>query len=218
MRRYKLAAALILLYSFTIGQTNPVVPSNSNATRKIENCMSGTTERPLKVKKVLDFQTIELSNGQQVRYFGVKGMSGDLLRSDSQVRLKNFHRKIVEGKNVEICVDAKEDLRGEILLGRVYFNKALVLLDLLLDAFEAIFEDEKKVEEWAKGEEVMGTTRFNEKIFYFERDKVFVNATLIKNGLAVASKSAGEYQKLFEELEREAKEHKRGFWSAAPSN
>ncbi len=116
------------------------------------------------VVRVLDGDTIELANGEKLRYIGIDTPE----KSDPYYEeAKEFNRKLVEGRRIRIEFDVQKRDKYDRLLGYVYVSDT------------------------------------------------FVNAELLKEGLAVLYTYPPnvKYVDYFTEVQKEARQHKRGFWS-----
>ena len=117
-----------------------------------------------RVARVIDGDTIELSTGERVRYIGI-----DLDETDETLGMvmKEYNRRLVEGKNVRLEFDKDRHDKYGRLLAYVYV------------------------------------------------DDLFVNALLVKQGLArvMTVKPNVRYKDYFKQLELEAKKARRGIWS-----
>ena len=136
--------------------------------------VKGNTVEGLKVRRVIDGDTIELSTGVKVRYIGVdtpetKHPSKQVERFG--IEASEANKSLVEGKHIKIEFDAqKQDKYGRVLA-------------------------------------------------YVYVDTIFVNAWLVKNGLAKVSTYPPnvKYQELFTKLQQEARVAKRGLWAPSSS-
>ena len=136
--------------------------------------VKGNTVEGLKVRRVIDGDTIELSTGVKVRYIGVdtpetKHPSKQVERFG--IEASEANKSLVEGKQIKIEFDVqKQDKYGRVLA-------------------------------------------------YVYVDTIFVNAWLVKNGLAKVSTYPPnvKYQELFTKLQQEARIAKRGLWAPSSS-
>ncbi|MCI0530883.1 MAG: thermonuclease family protein [candidate division Zixibacteria bacterium] len=114
--------------------------------------------------RVIDGDTIVLSNGERVRYIGV-----DTPERDEPFYLiaRKFNRDLVEGRQIRIELDIQERDRYGRLLGYVYV------------------------------------------------DTLFVNATLVRDGMAVVATYPPnvKYVSLFTSLQKQARSNGLGLWS-----
>ncbi|MCQ4574988.1 MAG: thermonuclease family protein [Candidatus Brocadiales bacterium] len=116
------------------------------------------------VSRVIDGDTIVLANGERVRYIGIDTAETEESLGDV---MKEYNRRLVEGKNVRLEFDRDRHDRYGRLLAYVYV------------------------------------------------DDLFVNALLVKQGLArvMTVKPNVRYKEYFKQLELEAKKARRGIWS-----
>jgi micrococcal nuclease len=131
------------------------------------------------VSKVIDGDTIEISQGQSVRYIGIdtpelrsrQGGHWKLNPRPFAEEAAQANRKLVEGKKVRLEYDVEKKDRYGRLLAYVFV------------------------------------------------DELFVNAYLLQNGFALLSTHPPniKYVDLFVKLQKEAREKRRGLWSA-PQN
>lgn len=163
---------------------------------------------PLTVASVIDGETLQLSNGEKVRLAGidVPASSGNVkLRNDMKITGKDaetlmaagksaakFLRKLLKNEKVVLEYDVKEKEKSGLQLAYVYFY-----LDPHLNM---------EIPETWYVELSPGTG---------ERQlRVFLNATMIKAGLASAQIILPnvKFQGLFSKLQEEAKAGERGLW------
>ncbi|MDP8260218.1 MAG: thermonuclease family protein [Candidatus Gygaella obscura] len=99
------------------------------------------------VKKVIDGDTVVLSNGQTLRYIGIdtpetsKKVSGTWQYSpkDFAVQAKEFNRRLVDGKKVRIEFDVQKKDKYARLLGYCFVDDVFVNEKLLDEGFAVIF-------------------------------------------------------------------------------
>jgi len=90
------------------------------------------------VKRVIDGDTIELANGQRVRYIGIDTPETVDPRKPVQcfgVEASNRNKQLVEGKQVRLEKDVSETDKYGRLLRYVYVNGTFVNLVLVQDGF-----------------------------------------------------------------------------------
>lgn len=123
-----LISALYILYliiTSLIGngvQNIEVTPESSQSTSSIPSNM-------YKVKRVVDGDTIELENGQKVRYIGID--TPETVKPNSAVECfgkeaSNKNKELVEGKTVRLEKDVSETDRFGRLLRYVYVDDIFV--------------------------------------------------------------------------------------------
>lgn len=127
------------------------------------------TEKGLRVVKVVDGDTVVLSDGRTVRYIGLDTPERGQPFYEAA---KNFNQKLVQGKVVELEFDVERFDRYGRLLAYVFVR--------------------------------------NE-----EGRRIFVNAEMVRNGLALIYTKPPNvrYADLFLQLQNEARENKRGLWA-----
>ncbi len=127
-------------------------------------CSKKDAPPEFRVTRVIDGDTIVLSNGERVRYIGV-----DTPERDEPFYLiaRKFNRDLVEGRQIRIELDIQERDRYGRLLGYVYV------------------------------------------------DTLFVNATLVRDGMAVVATYPPnvKYVSLFTSLQKQARSNGLGLWS-----
>ena len=106
-----------------------------------------TSNRLVLVEKVVDGDTIILSNGSMVRYLGIdtpevrKRVGGNWVYNPEPFALEStkFDKMLVEGKEVFIEFDKEIYDRFGRLLAYVYINKVMVNETLLRQGFAELF-------------------------------------------------------------------------------
>lgn len=153
------------------------------------------------VKRVIDGDSLELSNGETIRLIGI-----DIPEADTKeaTEVKDFVKSLVEGKEVRLEFDVQERDKYGRLLAYVYVPVHL---------YSHISRDEKgnlpDFNPWdvadsfsANPDGAMGVL------------PELLNAYIIRNGYAtpmIISPNV-KYAELFEKLYQEAREKKRGLW------
>ena len=144
--------------------------------------------RTTTVKRVIDGNTIKLTNGEEVRLIGIE-ISEDEKTGQEAVE---FVKELIEpGQEVRLEFDMQERDKDGRLLAYVYQYVCGLICDLAAEEgeeFEILYSPD-------------GTYRF-------------VNATIIKSGYAtpMTGPPNATYADLFKELYEEAREKKRGLW------
>jgi micrococcal nuclease len=165
------------------------------------------------ISKVIDGDTFVLSNGEHVRLVGIdtpeSRINAKLERDNKRTgedaktviemgkKATEFTRKLVEGKKVYLEYDIQQRDRYGRLLAYVY------LIDKT-DTDEALLEMAGLLNV-PSGDLLRGNLK---------GAFPFVNATIIKAGYAqvMTVPPNVKYQELFLELEKEAREQRRGLW------
>ncbi len=152
MRQMALRLALSLLTVLLIGCSSPTgatpttITSTPTAAASKATPKPGTTPAPTvgvapgpnrqeaRVARVIDGDTIELANGQRVRYIGVN--TPEMNDSRATVRAwaekgKEKNRELVEGKTVTLERDVSESDQYGRLLRYVYVNGLMVNSELV---------------------------------------------------------------------------------------
>lgn len=154
----------------------------------------------LTVSRVIDGDTIELSNGDTVRYIGVDTPETRHPRKGLECFGKEataFNKEIVLGKPVRLEQDVSATDRFGRILAYVFVPTNQPDEDVS-NSIDASAESELQTD---PGEPT---------------DEIFVNALLVEEGYAVASSYPPDvaYDSLFAQLEAEARQEERGLWSA----
>jgi micrococcal nuclease len=179
------------IYSFSTPQARPVVS-------KVEN------QKTYVVTRVVDGDTLVLSNGQKVRLTGIdtpESSNNAKTRRDSQRTGKDiqtitgqgkeaarFVRKMIEGKEVRLEFDVQKHDR---------YGRELVYV---YDVETLKFHPEYKTTQGVL------TTADNE---------IFLNGSIVRSGYAMPMTIPPnvKYADLFKKLYQEAKTNKRGLWA-----
>jgi len=128
------------------------------------SCAPRITEETYLVKRVIDGDTVELANGEKLRYIGIDTPEKE---DPFYQEAKDFNRNLVEGKKVKLEFDVQKKDKYGRLLGYIYVGD------------------------------------------------IFVNAELLKAGMAVLYTYPPnvKYVDYFTEIQKEARQHKKGVWS-----
>ncbi len=145
----------------------------------------------VKVKRAIDGDTIELENGQVVRYIGVD--TPEL--HDTRIPVEcfaqeayEFNKKLVEGKTVRLEKDVSETDKYKRLLRYVWVNNSKVKS-----------QNSKVVD---------------------QNGEVMVNEMLVREGYAYASTFPPDvkYADLFRQAQQEAMKNNQGLWKSCSSS
>lgn len=159
------------------------------------------------ISKVIDGDTFKFSNGQKLKLAGINApeiLDNNTLRQESRKFGKDIWAYRTLGTEA-----AKE--AGRILA----MGKNKIRLESGTEAFDAdgnLFAYVYvPVARWEEGMAADGKIFFETK----ERLEIFLNAHLVQTGFAevVSMPLSAKHQQLFLELQREAKERKRGLWA-----
>lgn len=95
----------------------------------------------VKVKRVIDGDTIQLENGEKVRYIGINTPEINDKRSNlscygEEARLQN--KKLVENKEIRLIKDVSDKDKYGRLLRYVYVNNLFVNLELVKQGFAQV--------------------------------------------------------------------------------
>ncbi|MFW5703328.1 MAG: thermonuclease family protein [Patescibacteria group bacterium] len=177
-------------------QVSPTVSSPPSADSQPENPATDEADIMLHVARVVDGDTIELSNGDMVRYIGVDTPETRHPRKGLECFGKEataYNTSLVLGKSVRL----EQDVSSTDRYGRVL-------------AYVFVESDSSASSELSAGN--VSESLQQEDI----REEIFVNAQLVQDGYAVASSYPPDvaYDDLFAQLETEAREAERGLWSA----
>lgn len=152
----------------------------------------GTKAYQALVRRVIDGDTIELTDGRKVRYIGLNTPETKHPTKGVEWYGKEaaaFNKKLVEGKRVSLEFDVQKKDRYGRLLAYVFVPLSTV----------------RKLPEFKD---------LKEK----ETPRIFVNAELVRLGYAqvMTIPPNVKHQKLFLKLQREARAAKHGFWGKSP--
>ena len=142
----KKETALITIVAAVIGvfvgskvfspQPEQLTASLTGVDQEVDIIESVTTPQgnPIKVSFVIDGDTIELENGEKLRYIGIDAPEGATLDQTPECYAQEsaeINKKLVEGKDVIIEQDINErDIYGR-LLGYVYVDDIMVNTELV---------------------------------------------------------------------------------------
>jgi len=168
------------------------------------------------VERVIDGDTIKLTNGERVRLIGIdtpesepnaKAMRDSERTGKDLMTIYKMGQEVtefvkglgLEGKEVRLEFDVQKRDKNGWLLAYIFTGGTTVQED-----------------NCEKLEGYMGTVMLPDKIFYYVDCKqyVFINATLVASGYAspMTIPPNVKYADLFKELYEEAREQKRGLW------
>jgi len=124
-------------------QGTPKQENSQGATKISEPVDNSQTENLFKVKKVIDGDTIELENGEVVRYIGINAPENNECFFE---QAKQMNRDLVEGKEVKLGKDVSDRDKYNRLLRYVYVDDIFVNDYLVKQGYalaDFIFPDEK---------------------------------------------------------------------------
>jgi len=114
------------------------VTKTSNESVLFQEDLQSTQER-VEVKRVIDGDTIELSDGRRVRYIGIdtpeKGYEKEKKDECFAYQASEKNRNLVEGKNVELLKDISATDKYGRLLRYVFVEGELVQEELLREGY-----------------------------------------------------------------------------------
>jgi len=136
--RYTVSLVAILSTSLIINfsrHTNPTTQFNNG------------THGYYKVACVVDGDTIELSNGERVRYIGIDTPEIREKENSNWVykpmpfaeKAKDFNRKLVEGKSVKLEFDVQKKDKYKRLLAYVYAEDKMVNVEMVREGLAMIY-------------------------------------------------------------------------------
>lgn len=125
--------------------------------------IAGGDYKNLYVTRVIDGDTIELSNGEKVRYIGIdtpelreRNGSGWVYNPRPYAEAaRDFNRKLVEGKPVRLEFDVQKRDKYERLLAYVFIGDKMVNLDMVRQGYAMIYTfppNVKYVDEFVKAQ------------------------------------------------------------------
>lgn len=120
-----------------------------SASRFLQHASVGKTDydKPVYVSRVIDGDTIELSNGESVRYIGIdtpesREREGGEWVYDPMPYAKEaieLNRKLVEGKAIRLEFDVQKRDKYNRLLAYVYSGDKMVNLEMLKQGYSMIY-------------------------------------------------------------------------------
>ncbi len=101
----------------------------------------------LYVSHIIDGDTIELSNGQRVRYIGIdtpevrerKGLGWFYNPRPYAKEAKDFNQRLVEGKSIRLEFDVQKNDKYGRLLAYVYVGERMVNLEMVKEGYAMIY-------------------------------------------------------------------------------
>lgn len=123
------------------------------------------------VEKVIDGDTIQLSNGQKVRYIGIDAPE-ITKRKDSKWaydpmpygnEAKDFNRKLVEGKKVSLEFDVQKFDKYKRLLAYIYLEKEMVNLKIVEAGYAMLYTSSPNIKYAEKLLEAQKDARINKR-------------------------------------------------------
>lgn len=117
----------------TLPITSPTAPTNTNEAPKTQN-----SNALFKVTRVIDGDTIELENGERVRYIGIDTPETVDPRKPVQcfgVEASRKNKELVEGKSVRLEKDITDKDKYNRLLRYVWIDDILINLELVKQGF-----------------------------------------------------------------------------------
>ncbi len=136
------AGALFLVIGILIGggisnNTSPSAPLASSNTQE-QSSIENSNGKLLKVSRVIDGDTIELENGERVRYIGIDTPETVDPRKSIQcfgVEASKRNKELVEGKSVRLEKDITDRDKYNRLLRYVWVGDTFVNLELVKQGF-----------------------------------------------------------------------------------
>lgn len=144
MSRKKLFSTLVLITLFFLTFVVVYTITNSIHQSNIEVGVSkvlGIQTEKVKVKRVVDGDTIELQNGRKVRYIGVN--TPETVHPNKKVECfgkeaSNINKKLVGGKTVELEKDVSDVDKYGRMLRYVYVNGTFVNEYLVREGYASV--------------------------------------------------------------------------------
>ncbi|MDP6685568.1 MAG: thermonuclease family protein [Candidatus Omnitrophota bacterium] len=140
-----------------------VIVFSAGRSLRLVGGIAGSYNTNVLVAHVVDGDTVELSNGEKVRYIGIdtpeiKRREGDEWIYDPRPYAEEarvFNARLVEGKKVRLEFDVQERDKYDRLLAYVYVGEAMVNLEILRQGYAMIYTyppNIKYTEEFLKAE------------------------------------------------------------------
>jgi len=153
------------------------------------------------VERVIDGNTLKLTNGEEVRLIGLKAPEDEKMGQEAKefVReARGIQGLFLKGKEVLLKFDVEERDKYGRLLAYVFVDTGLTIND----AIDMIIAD------------------IHHYDYYDEKYMHFINATIIKAGYATPMTIPPnvKYAELFQGLYEEARAHERGLWKKTKEN
>lgn len=113
----------------------------------ISGCLQGAPNKEYRVKQVIDGDTIELDNGQMVRYIGIdtpetrkrQGKGWVYAPEPYAEKAQEFNRRLVEGKEVRLEFDVQKKDKYNRLLVYCFVGDTFVNAKLLEEGFALLY-------------------------------------------------------------------------------
>lgn len=149
--------------------------------------------KPIHVSRVIDGDTVELSNGEMLRYIGID-------TPESRVRLEgqwvydprpyaeeaiDFNRELVEGKPIRLEFDVQKRDKYNRLLAYVYADDKMVNLEMLKQGYAMIYTyppNVRYVDEFLKAQQ---EARENKKGLWGDLEKGVISASEARENIGL---------------------------------
>ncbi|MFH1854582.1 MAG: thermonuclease family protein [Candidatus Omnitrophota bacterium] len=146
-------------------------------------CLNSCSDEDVLVSRVIDGDTIELSDGRMVRYIGIdtpelrekEGAGWVYKPSPYAEKARDLNRRFVEGKDVRLELDAQKLDKYNRLLAYVYSEDKMVNLEMVRQGYAMIYTYPPNVKY---------TERFLEAQQYARDNKKGLWSRLEKNAIA----------------------------------
>lgn len=194
MNKKQLIVASAILLLLTISALSQDATTYAAPVKKVN------TYSNILVTKVIDSNTLELSNGETLRLIGVGVPEADTKEAEVA---KDFVKSLIEGKEVRLEFDVQERDKSGRLLVYVYVP---------VHSYSYIARDKDgnlpDFNPWDVADS------FSDKSKGMGVLPELLNAYIIRNGYATSMTVSPniKYAELFEKLYQEAREKKRGLW------
>ena len=146
------------------------------------------------VSRVVDGDTIELSNGETVRYIGIdtpeiRERSGSIWVYKPRPyaeEAKEFNRKLVDGKSVRLEFDVQKKDKYKRLLAYVYTSDKMVNLEMVKEGYAMIYTYPPNVKYSEKFLEAQKEARDNKRGLWSDMEGNKISASEAKNNIGRA--------------------------------
>lgn len=114
----------------------------------LSGCLQGAPDKEYRVRQVIDGDTIELDNGQMVRYLGIDTPEIRKRQDDGSwsyapepygEKAKEFNRQLVENKTVRLELDVQKKDKYNRLLAYCFAGDVFVNAKLLEEGFALLY-------------------------------------------------------------------------------
>lgn len=143
------------------------------------------------VSRVVDGDTIELSNGERVRYIGIdtpevreKAGSGWVYKPRPYAEeAKAFNRKLVEGKSVRLEFDVQKRDKYKRILAYVYAGEKMVNIEMVREGFAMIYTYPPNVRYSQRFLDAQRDARENKRGLWVDLDENKISTSEAKNNI-----------------------------------